>query len=305
MQKPFELVVLGTSSATPTRERNPSGQYVRLDKHFFLIDCGEGTQSQINHYQLKLLKLKYVMISHLHGDHYFGLIGLISTLSLIKRKNKLKVFCPTSVLKIIQAHIKFSKMSLNYELDLISLNSQNEKNIYENPSFTIKTFPLKHSVYTNGFRIEEKKKRRKLLLDKALQYKIDKVYFNKLTKSENVFNSEGKEISYLEVTNEGPKPKSFAYCSDTAYFKELVNYITDVDLLYCETTFLEKDRDKALRTFHSTTIDAAKLAKKGRVKQLLIGHFSSRYDDYSMFFNEVFSIFENVIISEEGKKVQV
>ena len=301
----MNLTVLGSQGAIPKLEKYSSSLLLNISNSYILIDCCEGVQFQLRKNKIKLSKIDIILISHAHGDHYFGLIGLISTLSLIKRKNKLKVFCPTSVLKIIQAHIKFSKMSLNYELDLISLNSQNEKNIYENPSFTIKTFPLKHSVYTNGFRIEEKKKRRKLLLDKALQYKIDKVYFNKLTKSENVFNSEGKEISYLEVTKEGPKPKSFAYCSDTAYFKELVNYITDVDLLYCETTFLEKDRDKALRTFHSTTIDAAKLAKKGRVKQLLIGHFSSRYDDYSMFFNEVFSIFENVIISEEGKKVQV
>ncbi len=301
----MNITVLGSQGAIPKLGKYSSSLLLNISNSYILIDCCEGVQFQLRKNKIKLSKIDIILISHAHGDHYFGLIGLISTLSLIKRKNKLKVFCPTSVLKIIQAHIKFSKMSLNYELDLISLNSQNEKNIYENPSFTIKTFPLKHSVYTNGFRIEEKRKRRKLLLDKALQYKIDKVYFNKLTKSENVFNSEGKEISYLEVTNEGPKPKSFAYCSDTAYFKELVNYITDVDLLYCETTFLEKDRDKALRTFHSTTIDAAKLAKKGRVKQLLIGHFSSRYDDYSMFFNEVFSIFENVIISEEGKKVQV
>ena len=301
----MNITVLGSQGAIPKLGKYSSSLLLNISNSYILIDCCEGVQFQLRKNKIKLSKIDIILISHAHGDHYFGLIGLISTLSLIKRKNKLKVFCPTSVLKIIQAHIKFSRMSLNYELDLISLNSQNEKNIYENPSFTIKTFPLKHSVYTNGFRIEEKKKRRKLLLDKALQYKIDKVYFNKLTKSENVFNSEGKEISYLEVTNEGPKPKSFAYCSDTAYFKELVNYITDVDLLYCETTFLEKDRDKALRTFHSTTIDAAKLAKKGRVKQLLIGHFSSRYDDYSMFFNEVFSIFENVIISEEGKKVQV
>ena len=301
----MNITVLGSQGAIPKLGKYSSSLLLNISNSYILIDCCEGVQFQLRKNKIKLSKIDIILISHAHGDHYFGLIGLISTLSLIKRKNKLKVFCPTSVLKIIQAHIKFSKMSLNYELDLISLNSKNEKNIYENPSFTIKTFPLKHSVYTNGFRIEEKRKRRKLLLDKALQYKIDKVYFNKLTKSENVFNSEGKEISYLEVTNEGPKPKSFAYCSDTAYFKELVNYITDVDLLYCETTFLEKDRDKALRTFHSTTIDAAKLAKKGRVKQLLIGHFSSRYDDYSMFFNEVFSIFENVIISEEGKKVQV
>ena len=173
----MNITVLGSQGAIPKLGKYSSSLLLNISNSYILIDCCEGVQFQLRKNKIKLSKIDIILISHAHGDHYFGLIGLISTLSLIKRKNKLKVFCPTSVLKIIQAHIKFSKMSLNYELDLISLNSQNEKNIYENPSFTIKTFPLKHSVYTNGFRIEEKRKRRKLLLDKALQYKIDKVYF--------------------------------------------------------------------------------------------------------------------------------
>ena len=144
-----------------------------------------------------------------------------------------------------------------------------------------------------------------MLLKKAIEFNIDNVYFNKLTKSENVLNQDGEEIDYLKVTTEGPKSKSFAYCSDTAYFDKLVGYIKCVDLLYCETTFLEKDKDKALSTLHSTTVDAANLANKGAVKQLLIGHFSSRYDDYSNFLKEVKVIFDNVILSEEGKKIQV
>ena len=196
-------------------------------------------------------------------------------------------------------------MKLNYDLNLKSLNNQSEKIIFEDFNFIIKAFPLKHSVYTNGFRIEEKKKRRKLLIEKAIEYKIDRIYFNKLTKSENVFNEDGEEIDYTKVTTEGPKSKTFAYCSDTAYFDKLVDYIKCVDLLYCETTFLEKDRDKALSTLHSTTIDAAKLANKGEVKQLLIGHFSSRYDDYSIFLKEVALIFDNVTLCEEGKNIKV
>ena len=301
----MNITVLGSQGAIPKLGKFSTSLILSISNSYVLIDCCEGVQHQLRKNKIKLSKIDIILISHAHGDHYFGLIGLLSTLSLMKREKKLNVFCPTSVLKIVQAHLKFSKMNLNYELNLVSLNNQNEKTIYENINFTISAFPLNHSIYTNGFRVEEKKKRRKLLIDKVLQNKIDKVYYNKLTKSENVINIEGKEINYLEVTKEGSKPKSFAYCSDTAYFEKLADYINNVDLLFCETTFLEKDRDKAIATFHSTTIDAAKLAKQGKVKQLLIGHFSSRYDDYSMFYKEVVSVFENVILSEEGKKVQV
>ena len=301
----MNITVLGSQGAIPKQGKYSSSLLLNISNSNILIDCCEGVQHQLRKYKIKLSKIDIILISHAHGDHYFGLIGLISTLSLLKRDKKLTVYCPTSVLKIVQSHIKYSKMKLNYDLNLKSLNNQSEKIIFEDFNFIIKAFPLKHSVYTNGFRIEEKKKRRKLLIEKAIEYKIDRVYFNKLTKSENVFNKDGEEINYLKVTTEGSKSKTFAYCSDTAYFDKLVDYIKCVDLLYCETTFLEKDRDKALSTLHSTTIDAAKLANKGEVKQLLIGHFSSRYDDYSIFLNEVALIFDNVTLCEEGKNIKV
>ena len=270
-----------------------------------LIDCCEGAQFQLRKNKIKLSKIEIILISHAHGDHYFGLIGLISTLSLMKRDKKLTLFCPLSVLKIVQAHLKFSNMNLSYELEMKVLNNQSKIKILDNNQFSIYAFPLKHSIYTNGFLIREKEKKRKLILEKALEKNIDKIYFNKLTKRENVINNDGVEINYMDVTKPGEKPKAFAYCSDTAYFDELINYIKGVDLLYCETTFLKKDKDKATLTLHSTTLDAATLAKKGRVKKLLIGHFSSRYDDNNDFITEVASIFENVIISEEGKKIEV
>ena len=301
----MNITVLGSQGAIPKQGKYSSSLLLNISNSNILIDCCEGVQHQLRKYKIKLSKIDIILISHAHGDHYFGLIGLISTLSLLKRDKKLTVYCPTSVLKIVQSHIKYSKMKLNYDLNLKSLNNQSEKIIFEDFNFIIKAFPLKHSVYTNGFRIEEKKKRRKLLIEKAIEYKIDRVYFNKLTKSENVFNKDGEEINYLKVTTEGSKSKTFAYCSDTAYFDKLVDYIKCVDLLYCETTFLEKDRDKALSTLHSTTIDAAKLANKGEVKQLLIGHFSSRYDDYSIFLKEVALIFDNVTLCEEGKNIKV
>ncbi len=301
----MKVTVLGSQGAIPKVGLFSTSLILNVCNSYVLIDCCEGVQNQLRKNKIKFSKIEIILISHAHGDHYFGLIGLISTLSLLKRDKKLTVFCPLSVFKIIQAHLKFSKMNLSYELDLKVLNNTSKINIFNNNHFSIEAFPLKHSIYTNGFLIREKEKKRKLILQKALDKNIDKIYFNKLTNRENVINNDGIEINYLDVTKEGDKEKAFAYCSDTAYFDELINNIKGVDLLYCETTFLKKDKDKATVTLHSTTIDAATLAKKGNVKKLLIGHFSSRYDDYNDFITEVATIFKNVIISEEGKKIEV
>ena len=301
----MKVKVLGSQGAIPKVGLFSTSLILNVCNSYVLIDCCEGVQNQLRKNKIKFSKIEIILISHAHGDHYFGLIGLISTLSLLKRDKKLTVFCPLSVFKIIQAHLKFSKMNLSYELDLKVLNNTSKINIFNNNHFSIEAFPLKHSIYTNGFLIREKEKKRKLVLQKALDKNIDKIYFNKLTNRENVINNDGIEINYLDVTKEGDKAKAFAYCSDTAYFDELINNIKGVDLLYCETTFLKKDKDKATVTLHSTTIDAATLAKKGNVKKLLIGHFSSRYDDYNDFITEVATIFKNVIISEEGKKIEV
>jgi len=301
----LKITVLGSQGAIPKVGKFSSSLLLKVSNSNILIDCCEGVQHQLRKNKIKLSKIDIILISHAHGDHYFGLIGLISTFSLLKRDKKLIIFCPLSVFKIIQAHIKFSKMTLSYELDLRVLNNETKINIFQNDFFYIDAFPLKHSIYTNGFIVSEKKKKRKLILQKALENNIEKIYFNNLTNRKNVVNKDGVEINYKDVTKEGDKPKKFAYCSDTAYFEDLVKNINGVDLLYCETTFLKRDQDKAKITLHSTTADAAILAKKGKVKRLLIGHFSSRYDDFNEFAEEVGTIFENVIISDEGKKIDV
>ena len=301
----MKITVLGSQGAIPKVGKFSSSLLLKVSNSNILIDCCEGVQHQLRKNKIKLSKIDIILISHAHGDHYFGLIGLISTFSLLKRDKKLIIFCPLSVFKIIQAHIKFSKMNLSYELDLRVLNNETKINIFQNDFFYIDAFPLKHSIYTNGFIVSEKKKKRKLILQKALENNIEKIYFNNLTNRKNVVNKDGVEINYKDVTKEGDKPKKFAYCSDTAYFEDLVKNINGVDLLYCETTFLKRDQDKAKITLHSTTADAAILAKKGKVKRLLIGHFSSRYDDFNEFAEEVRTIFENVIISDEGKKIDV
>jgi ribonuclease Z len=223
-------------------------------------------------------------------------MGLLTTLSLLKRDKKLEIFCPVSVLRIVQAHIKHAKMKFSYELKLNGLKSEKSKKIFECPSYIVQTIPLKHSIFTNGFLIKEQPKKRKLLIDKLKDKKIDKIYYNKFTKGLNVIDEDGNEVSYLDVTKEGDNSKSYAYCSDTSFCESIIETIKGVDLLYCETTFLQRHQDKAISTFHSTTKDAGILAQKAEVKKLLIGHFSSRYDDIQEFFNETKEFFNDVML---------
>ena len=282
-----------------------SSQILYIKNKYILIDCPEGIQFQLKNFRIKFSKIDFIVISHAHGDHYFGLIGLISTYSLLRRKNKLTVFCPRVVSEIINTQMKISSMFLSYELEIIELNSNDSEKIYESNDFSISTIPLKHSIYCNGFLIQEKNNKRKLNVDLATKLNINKVYYNKLTKGENVFNEKGDEINYREVTFEGPKNKSYAYCSDTTYYPSIIEKISHVDLLYHESTFLEKDKEKAKLTMHSTAIDAAKIARDARVNKLIIGHFSSRYENLDLFISEVKQIFQNVELAFDGKDIDI
>ena len=282
-----------------------TSQILNIKNKYILIDCPEGVQFQLKNFRIKFSKIDFILISHAHGDHYFGLIGLISTYSLLRRKNKLKLFCPRVVSEIINAQMKISSMFLSYDLEIIELNSKKSEKIYESNDFSIFTIPLKHSIYSNGFLFQEKNNKRKLNLDLAQKLNINKVYYNKLTKGENVFNEKGKEIDFREVTLEGSKNKSYAFCSDTSYFPNIIQKISNVDLLYHESTFLEKDREKAKLTWHSTAKDAAKIARDAKVDKLIIGHFSSRYENLDLFINEVKQIFQNVELAYDGKDIDI
>ena len=282
-----------------------TSQILNIKNKYILIDCPEGVQFQLKNFRIKFTKIDFILISHAHGDHYFGLIGLISTYSLLRRKNKLKLFCPRVVSEIINAQMKISSMFLSYDLEIIELNSKKSEKIYESNDFSIFTIPLKHSIYSNGFLFQEKNNKRKLNLDLAQKLNINKVYYNKLTKGENVFNEKGKEIDFREVTLEGSKNKSYAFCSDTSYFPNIIQKISNVDLLYHESTFLEKDREKAKLTWHSTAKDAAKIARDAKVDKLIIGHFSSRYENLDLFINEVKQIFQNVELAYDGKDIDI
>ena len=301
----MKLKILGSQGALPRRGMYSSSQILNIKNKHILIDCPEGIQFQLKKFRIKFSKIDFILISHAHGDHYFGLIGLISTYSLLRRKNKLTVFCPRVVSEIINTQMKISSMFLSYELEVIELKSNDPEKIYESNDFSVSTIPLKHSIYCNGFLFKEKNNKRKLNLDLAMKLNINKVYYNKLTKGENVFNEEGDEINYRRVTSKGKKNKSYAYCSDTTYYPNIIKKISHVDLLYHESTFLEKDREKAKLTMHSTAIDAAKIARDAQVNKLIIGHFSSRYENLDLFVNEVKHIFQNVELAFDGKDIDI
>ena len=282
-----------------------SSQILTIKNKHILIDCPEGIQFQLKNFRIKFSKIDFILISHAHGDHYFGLIGLISTYSLLRRKNKLTVFCPRVVSEIINTQMKISSMFLSYELEVIELKSNDPEKIYESNDFSVSTIPLKHSIYCNGFLFQEKNNKRKLNVDLAMKLNINKVYYNKLTKGENVFNEKGDEIDYREVTSKGLKNKSYAYCSDTTYYPSIIEKITNVDVLYHESTFLEKDKEKAKLTMHSTAMDAAKIARDAQVNKLILGHFSSRYENLDLFVNEVKQIFQNIELAFDGKDIDI
>jgi len=300
----LKLKILGSQGALPKRGLYSSSQVLNIKNKYILIDCPEGIQFQLKNYRVKFSKIDFILISHAHGDHYFGLMGLISTYSLLRRTNKLTIFCPKVVSEIINSQMKISSIFLSYELEIISLNSKDSEKIYESNDFTIVTIPLKHSIYCNGFLISEKNNKRKLNLDLAKKLNINKVYFNKLTKGENVFNEMGREIDFRDVTSKVLN-RSYAYCSDTIYFPNIIEKITHIDLLYHESTFLEKDKKKAKLTMHSTAMDAAKIASKAQVSKLLIGHFSSRYENLDLFINEVKQRFQNVELAFDGKEINI
>tara|TARA_A200000113_G_scaffold216062_1_gene220968 strand:+ start:1473 stop:2375 length:903 start_codon:yes stop_codon:yes gene_type:complete len=300
----LKLKILGSQGAMPKRGLYSSSQVLNIKNKYILIDCPEGVQFQLKNYRVKFSKIDFILISHAHGDHYFGLIGLISTYSLLRRKNKLTLFCPKVVSEIINSQMKISSIFLSYELEIITLNSKDSEKIYESNDFIIVTIPLKHSIYCNGFLISEKNNKRKLNLDLAKKLNIDKVYFNKLTKGENVINEMGEEIDFRDVTSTVLN-RSYAYCTDTIYFPNIIEKITHIDLLYHESTFLEKDKRKAKLTMHSTAMDAAKIASKAQVNKLLIGHFSSRYENLDLFIKEVKQKFQNVELAFDGKEINI
>jgi ribonuclease Z len=297
----MKLTILGCHSATPRIDTNPTSQVLEIKNNIFLIDCGEGTQVELRRNKVKFSRIKHIFISHLHGDHFFGLIGLISTFRLLTRETDLHIYGPKGLKEIITLQLKLGNSWINYNLIFHELNLKKSELIFEDQKVTVHTIPLDHRVYTNGFLFKEKLGERKLDLNAALNANIDKSYFRKLKQGFDVTNEDGEQISNTLVTNAPNKTKSYAFCSDTAYSETIISIIDQVDVLYHESTFLEKHAHLASPTKHSTAKQAATIAKNARVKTLILGHYSTRYDDIALFKEEAQVIFDNVKLAEAGK----
>ncbi|TCI85266.1 ribonuclease Z [Tenacibaculum sp. M341] len=299
----IHLTILGCHSATPRVNAHPTSQYLEINNRHFLIDCGEGTQRQMRKYKVGFSKINHIFISHLHGDHFFGLIGLLSTFGILNRERPLHVFGPKGIKEVTELQLKLSMSHVRYEIVFHELSSKNSELIFEDDKVTVHTIPLTHRVYTNGFLFTEKPKARKLHIDNIKMYdEIETCDYHNLKAGKDFTLESGEVIPNEELTIDPEKPKSFAFCSDTMYKPDIVPIIQNVDLLYHEATFLKDLEHLCLKTKHSTAEQAAMIAKQANVGKLIVGHYSSRYSDVTCFKEEAEKVFENVVAAETGKK---
>ena len=297
----MKLTILGCYAATPRTITNPTSQVLEIRNRMFLIDCGEGTQVQLRKNRLKFSKINHIFISHLHGDHFYGLVGLISTFMLLNRQTDLHVYGPKGVKEIILLQLRYCNSFTGYNLYFHELASKESEIVYEDEKVLVKTIPLKHRIYTNGFLFQEKIGDRKLNVDAVQKYKIDTCYLQKIKNGSDIKLDDGTIILNAEITFDPIQPKSYAFCSDTMYDESIIPIIQNCDVLYHETTFLESEADKAEKTMHSTAKEAATIAVKANVKQLILGHYSTRYENLDLFKQEAETIFPNIQLADDGR----
>jgi ribonuclease Z len=297
----MKLTILGCYSATPKINTHPTSQVLEINKHIFLIDCGEGTQVQLRRRKIKFSQIKHIFISHLHGDHFFGLIGLISSFGLLNREKDLHIYGPKGIKEIIVLQLKLSKSWTKFPLHFHELESKEPESIFEDDKVKVETIPLEHRVYTNGFLFREKPGERKLLINEVEKHDIDVAYYQSIKKGKDIQLDDGTTIPNEQLTAPPPEPKSYAFCSDTVYKPGIVPQLKGVTALYHEATFLDKHLEKAQKTKHSTAKQAAEIAKAAGVGKLLLGHYSTRYGDLNLFLEEAKTLFENVELTEDGK----
>ncbi len=297
----MKLTILGCYSATPRTFTNPSSQVLEINNHIFLIDCGEGTQVELRRNKVKFSKIEHIFISHLHGDHFYGLIGLVSTFRMLSREKPLHVHGPKGIKEAITLQLKLSNSWTDYPLHFHELTNTASEIVFEDETVVVSTIPLQHRIYCNGFLFQEKQGDRKLLLNKVLDYNIDKAYYRSIKKGKDIVLDNGTIIPNTSLTDD-PKPiKSYAYCSDTRYDEAKIPIIANVTALYHESTFLESHKHLCEMTGHSSAIEAATIAKKANVGTLILGHYSTRYSTIELFKEEAKTVFEHVEVGDDGK----
>lgn len=297
----FEVTILGSGAALPTSNRNPTAQYVQCNDRHILIDCGEGTQVQLRKYHVHIQKISHILISHLHGDHFFGLVGLLSSLHLLGRDKGLTIYGPEELEQIIRLQLEVGGAKLGFDLNFVKLNGKEHRLLFEDKLIEIRTFPLNHRIPTNGFLIREKPKERKLNADRFAEAGLSLTLIPKLKQGLDVQLESGEVIYAEEYTYSAKPSRSYAYCSDTMFDERVVPYIKGVNVLYHEATFLQEKLERAKQTFHSTAQQAAVIAKQAGAGKLLLGHLSARYENGIRHLEEASAIFENVSVVEDGE----
>ena len=301
----MKLTILGTSSALPTSERYPSAHVLNAHERLFLIDCGEGTQMQLRKNRIRFGKINHIFISHIHGDHVFGLNGLLSSLSLMGRKSPLHLYAPENFKQILHSHLKDFDINLSFEIIFTPLSGKDPAQILDDKYITVTSFPLEHRIPTFGFLFREKEQERNIIKDCILKYQIPTVRIPAIKKGADFITENGDVISNSDITTPPANPLSYAYCSDTKYFERLSSFVKGVTLLYHEATF-DKSLDKlAAMTGHSTTIDAARTAMKAEAGSLLIGHFSSRYKNIQSLVDEAREVFPSTHGAVDGTSYMI
>jgi ribonuclease Z len=297
----FELLILGSSAATPTANRNPTAQLLNIAERFFLIDCGEGTQMQMRKYKARFQSVNHIFISHLHGDHFYGLPGFLASMHLLGRKNELTIYGPKELEEIINMIHKHSETYLNYPLNFVYTQNTSKQLIFEDEKVEVYSLPLKHRIATTGYLFKEKPLFRNIDKYKLEKMNVSFAEIHKLKQGLDAIDNNGNIIKNNELTLDPIKQRSYAFCSDTKFFEELSNDIKDVDLLYHESTFLEEKADRAKQTFHSTAKQAAQMAVLANAQKLILGHFSARYGHLEEFLEEAKPIFPNTELAIEGQ----
>ena len=301
----MKLTILGSSSALPTSERFPSAHVLNVRERLFLIDCGEGTQMQLRKNRIRFSKINHIFISHLHGDHVFGLYGLLSTFNLMGRKNPVHLYAPENYYQILKSHLNDFDIQLGFEIDFIPLSGKDPIQILNDKYLSVSSFPLQHRIPSFGFLFREKIGERNIKKECIDEFKIPTVRIPAIKKGEDFITQEGVVIRNEDITLAPSEPRSYAYCSDTKFFKRLSSFVKGVTLLYHEATFDKTKAELAKITGHSTTLDAAVTASNADVGKLLIGHFSARYKDIGSLVEEARTIFPGTFPAMEGMSIDI
>ncbi len=301
----FEITVLGSGSAVPTKSRNPTAHVINIQEEYLLADCAEGTQLQMRTYGIKMQRIRYIFITHMHGDHIFGLPGLLSTMHLLGRNLPLDIYGPKGLEHAVMTMVDMSRKTLCFELNFHEVPAKEHTLLVENNKFQVYSFPLKHKMPTTGFVFQEKPKKRTYLPEVAAAYNVPVYWIWRIKDGEDFVAEDGTVVPNETLTKAPAPPKSYAFCTDTAYFPDVVPYVKGVNLLYHEASFVEADRARAKATQHSCAADAAKIAAEAGVEKLMLGHFSARYRDLSVLEAEAKQNFNNVVLARDGLVINI